>query len=87
MQKKLYSNNTNKGGAMHIVDQIVSAMDTSISGLARDLGLRRQNVQGWKTNGIPARYCPQLEQMTGGKITRKEMRPNDWMQFWPELGE
>lgn len=72
---------------MHVVDQIVSAMDTSISGLARDLGLRRQNVQGWKTNGIPARYCSQLEQMTGGKVTRKDMRPNDWMQFWPELGE
>mgnify|MGYP003352363336 FL=1 len=72
---------------MNIVDQIVASMDTSISGLARDLGLRRQNIQGWKTNGIPARYCPQLEQMTGGKVSRKEMRPNDWMQFWPELGE
>ncbi len=72
---------------MSTLEQIVTAMDTSISGLARDLNLTRQVVQAWKTNGIPARYCPQLEQMTGGKVTRKEMRPNDWMQFWPELGE
>ena len=72
---------------MNVVDQIVASMDTSISGLARDLGLRRQNVQGWKTNGIPARYCHQLEQMTGGKVTRKAMRPDDWMAYWPELGE
>jgi DNA-binding transcriptional regulator YdaS (Cro superfamily) len=72
---------------MNIVDKIVASMDTSISGLARDLGLRRQNVQGWKSNGIPPKYCPQLEQMTGGKITRKEMRPEDWKCFWPELGE
>ena len=72
---------------MSTLEQIVSAMGTSISGLARDMNLTRQVVQAWKTNGIPARYCSQLEQMTGGKVTRKEMRPNDWMQFWPELGE
>ena len=72
---------------MSILEQILAARNSSISALARDLGITRQNVQAWKTNGIPARYCPQLEQMTGGKVTRKEMRPNDWMQFWPELGE
>ena len=72
---------------MNVVDKIVASMDTSIAGLARDLGLRRQNIQGWKVNGIPARYCHQLEGMTGGKVTRKEMRPVDWMDYWPELGE
>lgn len=72
---------------MSILEQILAARNSSISALARDLGITRQNVQAWKNNGIPARYCPQLEQMTGGKVTRKEMRPDDWMQFWPELGE
>ena len=71
---------------MSTLDKIVTAMDTSIAGLARDLNLTRQVVQAWKINGIPARYCPQLEQMTGGKVTRKEMRPKDWMHYWPELG-
>lgn len=27
----------------------------------------------------------QLELNTGGKVTRKELRPDDWHLIWPEL--
>ena len=29
--------------------------------------------------------CMGLELATGGAITRKEMRPDDWHLIWPEL--
>ena len=32
-----------------------------------------------------ARVANCLEQLTGGRITRKELRPEDWEVIWPEL--
>ncbi len=34
---------------------------------------------------IPVEYCAQIELATGGAVTRKEMRPDDWHEIWPEL--
>lgn len=32
----------------------------------------------------PAR-CVAIEFATGGEVTRKDMRPDDWQSIWPEL--
>ena len=29
--------------------------------------------------------CVAIEQATGGKVTRKDLRPHDWASIWPEL--
>jgi DNA-binding transcriptional regulator YdaS (Cro superfamily) len=34
----------------------------------------------------PAR-CVQIEHATGGLVSRKDLRPNDWHEIWPELGD
>lgn len=34
---------------------------------------------------IPAVYCIAIETATGGAVTRREMRPDDWYRIWPEL--
>lgn len=31
--------------------------------------------------------CVAIEQQTGGKVTRKDLRPDDWLLLWPELRE
>lgn len=31
--------------------------------------------------------CVQIEQVTEGAVTRKELRPDDWQRIWPELIE
>lgn len=28
-----------------------------------------------------------IEAQSGGKVTRQELRPNDWWQIWPELAQ
>lgn len=33
----------------------------------------------------PVKYCLAIEQATGCVVTRKDLRPNDWQTFWPEL--
>lgn len=29
--------------------------------------------------------CVAIERETAGKVTRKDLRPNDWASIWPEL--
>lgn len=34
----------------------------------------------------PAR-CVEIEQITNGAVSRRELRPDDWRLIWPELSE
>ncbi|EBQ9001298.1 hypothetical protein BHM34_17355 [Salmonella enterica subsp. enterica serovar Toucra] len=34
----------------------------------------------------PAR-CVEIEKKTGGLVTRRDLRPDDWMRIWPELAD
>lgn len=37
---------------------------------------------------IPTAYrACQIELATGGAVTRKDLRPDDWFLFWPELAK
>lgn len=47
-----------------------------------------QTVQQWvKANSIPAKYCRTIEDLLSGEVTRKQLRPNDWIVYWPELAK
>lgn len=32
-----------------------------------------------------ARVASVIERLTQGRVCRKELRPNDWQEIWPEL--
>lgn len=34
---------------------------------------------------LGASLCVAIEQDTKGAVTRKDIRPDDWAQIWPEL--
>lgn len=34
-----------------------------------------------------AAYCVAIEGVTDGKVTRRDLRPDDWQDIWPELAE
>ena len=54
--------------------------------LARLLGVSPAAVGNWKTRGaIPIEHCVAIEQATGGEVTRRDLRPDDWQKIWPEL--
>lgn len=34
---------------------------------------------------LNAATCAAIERATGGQVTRRELRPDDWWLIWPEL--
>lgn len=40
-----------------------------------------------KARPVPFDRCVAIELATGGAVTRKDLRPDDWHLMWPELAE
>lgn len=57
--------------------------------LANLLGVSVQAVCFWRDGrrGIPVEKCTAIERATGGAVTRRDLRPDDWHEIWPELAE
>ncbi len=54
--------------------------------LARALKVKAPTVNQW-ANGhrpVPVQFCHAIEVATGGAVTRKQLRPDDWHRIWPE---
>lgn len=58
-----------------------------ITALAHKLGIAPQVVHRWASGQqtVPVVRCVEIEELTGGAVTRKQLRPDDWYQIWPEL--
>jgi DNA-binding transcriptional regulator YdaS (Cro superfamily) len=57
------------------------------AGLAKDIGVSPsfiwQIVNGLKP--VPLELCAAIELSTNGAVSRRDLRPKDWQQIWPEL--
>lgn len=53
--------------------------------LASHLGVTVSAIGNWKTRGVPLENCMPIERATGGLVTRRDLRPGDWLEHWPEL--
>lgn len=50
---------------------------------AKEIGVpqsRVSEVLNGEGRGIPAEWCPVIERVTGGQVTRSELRPDLWPQ-------
>lgn len=34
---------------------------------------------------MPAKQCVRIERITEGLVSRRDLRPDDWRDIWPEL--
>lgn len=59
----------------------------SLSRLADALNVSPQRVNNWlqRDKTIDAAYCADIERVTNGQVSRKDLRPHDWQRYWPEL--
>lgn len=62
----------------------------SVSDLRVQIGARsdaqiRQWQHGYAKRKPGPAYCRAIEAATGGAVTRRDLRPNDWQKIWPEL--
>lgn len=66
----------------------ITFFDKSIKATADALGVKPPTVCQWRAGKrpVPPRRCVELEQLTGGVISRKELRA-DWAGIWPELND
>ena len=55
--------------------------------LAQALGVHPVMVSQWASGlkAMPLYRCAPIESATDGKVTRRDLRPNDWWLHWPEL--
>jgi len=58
-----------------------------VAKLAAAIGTRQSAISNWRKRGTfpsPA-YCLSIERATNGAVTRKDLRPHDYAQIWPDL--
>lgn len=57
--------------------------------LAKLLNIKQPTVQHW-LNGkrpVPVKRCVQIEKLTDGVVTRRDLRPDDYWEIWPDLAK
>jgi DNA-binding transcriptional regulator YdaS (Cro superfamily) len=68
----------------HPLDRAADAIEGGTAELAALLGVTVQAVSKWKTEGVPIKRAVTIEKLTGGAVTRRDLR-TDWRDIWPEL--
>ena len=58
-----------------------------VTGFAKAINIAPSAVTNWATGKkpVPIIRCVQIEEVTGGMVTRQQLRPEDWHLIWPEL--
>lgn len=72
MDLKTYINELPRGGAA----EFAKRLNVSASYLSQ--------LAAGTTHRSPQR-CVEIEVHSGGAVTRKDLRPDDWQSIWPEL--
>lgn len=44
-------------------------------------------IGNWKKRGTPEKQCVRIERATGCVVTRRQLRPLDYLECWPELAD
>lgn len=58
-----------------------------ISALAKKLNVAPPTVMQWKKGirKVPIKRCVEIEKLTNGEVTRKDLRPDDWHLIWTDI--
>jgi len=61
----------------------------SQAALARCLNVTAPTINQWAkgVRPIPERMAVAIESTTKGAVTRRDLRPEDWQDIWPELSQ
>ena len=68
----------------HPLDLAAACIEGGRSALAERLGVTPAAIGNWKSRGVPIEHCWEIERLTGGKVTRKQLHPG-WARIWPDL--
>ena len=74
---------------MNLTEYIKKNGRGTLSGLAKQIEGHASDISDW-ANGyrpVPPSRCVAIESATAGKVTRQDLRPDDYWLIWPELVE
>ncbi|TFW15932.1 transcriptional regulator [Duganella callida] len=71
---------------MNSLDKAIQWCD-GLSSLAEKIGISSARLGNWRVRGVPVEHCLAIEKATDGQVTRKDLRPDDWQNIWPELAD
>jgi DNA-binding transcriptional regulator YdaS (Cro superfamily) len=71
---------------MNAIDKAIE-LAGGLTELARKIGANPNQVGNWRSRGAPIDKCAAIENATQGKVTRRDLRPDDWQRIWPELAD
>lgn len=74
---------------MKLIDFVSQSRRGQGVALARTLGVSQPTVSDWCTGKkrVPVERCLPIERATAGAVTRKDLRPEDWAEIWPEAAQ
>lgn len=57
--------------------------------LARAIGAHPPDLSDWLSGkrAVPVHHCVAIERETKGAVSRRDLRPTDWQDIWPELAQ
>ncbi len=72
---------------MTLSDYIAAKGRGAISALAKDIGAHPPDVSRWVSGErpVPLERCVAIERATNKAVTRKDLKPTEWPDIWPEL--
>ncbi|MDP9902631.1 transcriptional regulator [Variovorax ginsengisoli] len=75
---------------MKLIDYLRQPGTLSVSELRIAIGAKSDTqIRQWQhgyAKRIPSpQYCIAIERATGGSVTRRDLRPADWQDIWPEF--
>ena len=72
---------------MTLSEYITAQGRGAITALAKQIGAHAPDVSRWMTGErpVPVERCVAIEHATEGAVTRRNLRPEDWQEIWPEL--
>lgn len=72
---------------MTLSDYINAQGRGAITALAKQIGAHAPDVSRWVSGErpVPIERCVAIESATDGVVSRKDLKPVDWPQIWPEL--
>ena len=68
-----------------IVEKAVDLLGSQVA-LAKACGVSQPAIHKWISGGvISPENAAAIERATEGRVSRRDLRPNDWQKIWPEL--
>ncbi|RYH41904.1 MAG: hypothetical protein EON54_17940 [Alcaligenaceae bacterium] len=70
-----------------LISEYLTAERGRAASLARGLGVKPVVISRWCSGikPVPIERCIAIERLTGGLVSRRDLRPNDWQDVWPDL--